>query len=432
MVSLPPEPSFSLEKPAARGTVSHRRYNLSCLATLLNGGRNVFAPGFNGRELRAQRIRQLVGTCLQIPKAFLAPGAVEISGPLSNYGQIDISIQPARVGSIVSQLRSGHPSIVVRGARGSHPLDLLCAYLGVDAVSSMKGRILNNPILVFECIAQGQPAFVHLGVGNPGLKAVTRHRDGLRRLTNIPLPPALRAATASIIETPQGRASVLVQTKVPGHSLPLEKISQGAVQQHIERTLDMVLSLSAAHRSVPNGPDDVYIREKLSTLGACVPQQYAADVMPAVEAVTRWPNREKLPASLVHGDLWLSNVLFSDGGAPVGLVDWEWSRGDGLPAFDALQLVCGTLAASRGLPIATVLTQVWDETVREPWVAAMLERIRLRLNLDQDALVRTALVLWLGIIRRSAVDTTGTSPDWFPKNVAGPAQSLAASKVFAH
>lgn|GEM_PF-4839365 len=432
MVSLSEEPSFFLAEPAARGTVPHRRYNLSYIAALLNGGRNVFAPGFNGQEPRGQRIRQLAGTCLQMPKAFLWPSAVEISGPLSNYGPINIAIQPARIGTILSQLMAGHPSIVVRGARGNHPLKLLCGYLGVDAVSSMKGRILDNPILVFECIAQGQPAFVHLGVGSPGLKAVARHRDGLRRLTNSPLPPALRAATASIIETPQARAGVLVQTKVPGHALPLKKMPQDAVQQYIERTLDMVLSLSAAHYSVPNGPDDVYIRENLSTLGARVPSQYAADVMPAVEAVTRWPGRENLPASLVHGDLWLSNVLFSDGGKPVGLVDWEWSRGDGLPAFDALQLVCGTLAASRNLPIATVLTQVWDESAREPWVAAMLERIRLRLHLDQDALVRTALVLWLGIIRRSAIDTTGTSPDWFAKNVAAPAQSLATSGALTH
>lgn len=430
MVSLSLEPALSSDPRASRGFISHRRYNLSYLAALLNGGREVFAPGFNRQERAGQRLRQLSGTLLQLPKLHLARDVLEISGPLSNYGPIDISIKPARYRTIVRQLLRGQPSIVVKGAAKKPPLQNLCDYLGVDLVPSLRGKILDNPILVFECIAQGQPAFVHLGVGAAGLKAVERHRNGLRRLADAALAPELRAATAHIIETPKSRGCVLVQTRVPGQALPLKEMTQAQVHQHIERTLDLSLAFSATGRKRPNGPDDAYIREKLSTLGTRLPRSCAGEVMPAVEAVSRWPNRENIPASLVHGDLWLANVLFENG-RPVGLVDWEWSRRDGLPAFDALQLVCGTLAAHRNLPIAQVLTQVWDASTREPWVAAMLDKIRERLQLDQDTLVRTALVLWLGIIRRSAVETTGTSPDWFDRNVFMPAQSLRESGALA-
>ncbi len=142
----------------------------------------------------------------------------------------------------------------------------------------------------------------------------------------------------------------------------------------------------------------------------------------------RWPDREKMPAAFVHGDFWLSNVLFDDAGKPAGLVDWEWSRPDGLPAFDALQLVFGTLAEQRRVPIASMLTQVWDASAREPWIDAMMDRICQRLGTDRDALIRTALVLWLGIIRRSAVDTSGISKSWFDQNVSAPAQSFAKSQ----
>ncbi len=431
MVSLSIESAYSSETYPDRGATPHRRYNLFHLAALLNGGRGVFAPGFNGPEKSAQHLRQIVGTLLQLPKLLVAPGAAEISGPLSSYGKLDVTIKPARYGSIVRQVMSGHPSIVVRGsAKRPPPLQNLCAYLGVDMVSSLQGKILDNPILVFECLAQGQPVFVHLGVGAAGLKAVERHRNGLRRLADAALAPEMRAATARIIEMPQSRACVLVQTKVPGQDLRLRDMTQAQVQQHIERTLDLSLAFSGTGRKLPNGPDDAYIREKLSTLGTRVPQNFVREVMPAVEAVSHWPNRENMPATLVHGDLWLANVLF-ESGRPVGLVDWEWSRRDGLPAFDALQLICGTLAAHRNLPIAALLAQVWDSSAREPWVAAMLAKIRERLQIDQDALVRTALVLWLGIIRRSAVETTGTSPDWYDKNVLAPAQSLKATGILA-
>jgi hypothetical protein len=408
--------------------ISHRRRNLSYLAGMLNGDRPVFAPGFNGPDMRrAQRLTQLAGTALQLTKLCFSRNTVEIAGPLHLYGPIGVSIGQAKLKSVLKGICTGSPSILVRGNRSFQPLPKLIEVLGADPSIQMNAKILDNPVLVFECKVRDQAAIIHFGISESGRMSVERHREGLQKLESADLPAEIRAMTARPLQLPCQRSHVLAQTRVDGHPISVRSEPLNVVQQKIEATLQLALRLTKTARIIPQGPDDEFIQKRIRDLPLRVPKQYQKALTPAVEAITCWPNRQALPATLVHGDLWLSNVLFSEHGTPSGLIDWEWCRNDGLPAFDLLQLIFGTLAENRRMPIPQLLAQVWDEPSREPWINALLSQICQKLNLNWEDLVRIALVLWLGIVRRSAVDTTGTSKNWFDLNVLAPSDSFAKS-----
>ncbi len=222
MVSLPLDTGWrNISRKNPRGSQGHRRYNLAFLASMLNGGEDVFAPGFVGAApSRGQRVVQMGGTLLQLPKLFASRNATEINGPLSSYGPISVTIGEANFGRVFKNLLSGNPSIVVRGRSGSeNPLAALCDYLGVDTCERMVAKVLDNPVLVFECTAQDQTVIVHLAVGEDGLESVDRHRDGLRRLDGVPLPSEVRALTSKIIDAPHRPQAVLIETRVPGRPI---------------------------------------------------------------------------------------------------------------------------------------------------------------------------------------------------------------------
>lgn len=54
-----------------------------------------------------------------------------------------------------------------------------------------------------------------------------------------------------------------------------------------------------------------------------------------------------LPAVATHGDLSMSNVLIADG-APLGIIDWDEARGDGLPLTDFFYASADAVAAASG------------------------------------------------------------------------------------
>jgi O-antigen/teichoic acid export membrane protein/aminoglycoside phosphotransferase len=62
-----------------------------------------------------------------------------------------------------------------------------------------------------------------------------------------------------------------------------------------------------------------------------------------------------------HGDLWLGNVLFDpDTRTPTGIVDWEASRAEDLPAVDVAHLVLATRCDAQGRDLGRVVCALLD------------------------------------------------------------------------
>jgi hypothetical protein len=93
-------------------------------------------------------------------------------------------------------------------------------------------------------------------------------------------------------------------------------------------------------------------------------------------------------------------------------VVWEWSRANGVRAYDALYLILMALAERRGASIDAVIPAIWDKSMRDEWLDAMLQKVSETFGLSDGDLIRSAILVWFGTIRRSAIDTTGTSSRW--------------------
>jgi aminoglycoside phosphotransferase (APT) family kinase protein len=135
--------------------------------------------------------------------------------------------------------------------------------------------------------------------------------------------------------------------------------------------------------------------------------------------------RSRLRAALVgrravlartHGDLWLGNVLFDPAaGSLTGVVDWESSRDEDLPAVDIAHLVISTRCAAEGREIADVVGRLLDgEDSLEPAGCALLEPY-LHDRLDPRDLL---LLAWLQhASQRVAQSTLHNRGRWMRRNV---------------
>jgi aminoglycoside phosphotransferase len=117
-----------------------------------------------------------------------------------------------------------------------------------------------------------------------------------------------------------------------------------------------------------------------------------------------------------HGDLWLGNVLLDEELATVtGLVDWEASRPEDLPAVDLAHLVLATRCAVEGRDIADVAGRLIDgedeltpreRALLEPWVH------------DAIDLRYVVLAAWLQhVSQRVAQSTLHDRGRWMRRNV---------------
>ncbi|HKX36935.1 MAG TPA: phosphotransferase, partial [Rhizorhapis sp.] len=285
-------------------------------------------------------------------------------------------------------------------------------------------HVRDNPVLVVEGSISSMPVIAHLGVGSAGHKAIQRHAHGFGIVEHADLPASIRSIVPSRLPSNDSHGDVLLQSRLPGSNLSLKQMSEVEFRNYVERTLQLVLGMRPTCRHTAQGPDQEFIHEKLLPIPELLPPELGQYLGLGRDLLKRWPSRRALPAGLVHGDLWLSNVLFDEFGRPSGLVDWEWSRDQGLPAYDALYLILMAISERRGVGINTCIPAIWDKSMRDEWLDAMLQKVSETFGLTSEDLTRIAILVWFGTIRRSAIDTTGTSSGWLESMICPVADRL--------
>jgi homoserine kinase type II len=148
----------------------------------------------------------------------------------------------------------------------------------------------------------------------------------------VPTPPPVRTPDGEPFLRWQG-TFVSVFPWVPGRTLGRKDVGPG----HARETGVALARLHAAgvdfpdHRSGRYEPDEIHRRfQRISGLTGPDPVLGgAADVLgPALERLAR-ERRPDLPLGLIHGDLFIDNVLYAEEGALTALLDFEqasWGR----------------------------------------------------------------------------------------------------------
>jgi hypothetical protein len=412
------------EQIAEPRPLRHIQRNLIFLAEFIANRRQLM-PGFRTPGGLGARLMRLAGTAARCVTVPLRGEDIAIVGPLSQFGPLKVKIQKCRYGDVLRRLGRAEPTIIVRNPNvDAGAVERLCAYIGLDAQSEVVVHVRDNPVLVVEGNVSGMPAIAHLGVGAAGRKAIQRHVHGFGVVEHAELPASIRSMVPSRLASGGSRGDVLLQSRLPGSNQSLKQMPEAEFRRHVEGVLQLVLSMRPACRQTAQGPDHEFIHQKLLQVPEMLPPEFGRHLGLARDLVKQWPSRQALPAGLVHGDLWLSNVLFDGFGKPSGLVDWEWSRANGLPVYDALYLILMALAERRGTSIDTVIPAIWDKSMRDEWLDAMLQKVGETFGLSGDDLVRSAILVWFGIIRRSAIDTTGTSSRWLEPMIRPVAERL--------
>jgi O-antigen/teichoic acid export membrane protein len=116
------------------------------------------------------------------------------------------------------------------------------------------------------------------------------------------------------------------------------------------------------------------------------PQRYAALKRELQQALTEAP----LTTSLVHGDLWLGNVLWDSAVAGVGgIIDWDASH-RGIPALEIVSLLCTTRAIVEQVELGAVVREI---LTTERWLPVETELLSSVPGADELS-ARVLVLLW--------------------------------------
>jgi hypothetical protein len=293
-----------------------------------------------------------------LPAMSARPGTlvVHASGPNLLQGEAVIAGN-ALVLRALAQAGTLRPFLVVRGA-AVRPLGRACAILGIDDAPELRLYLSLNALLIFYGQRNGQPVVLHLAASPIGRKAQDRHSRGLRTIAKIQASSALRRLVPELIElADRDGYRVLTQTRLPGRMKVLRHAPAAAVEAAIAGALEPLLLLRGSETHRAEGADHALLFRHFPELPRRWPT-LAPMLSPLIARVQAWQRRRGLPGLLTHGDYWLRNVLFDEGGVS-GIVDWERCRAHGTPGLDALHLALMSLAIERRRPIATYLEQAW-------------------------------------------------------------------------
>lgn len=143
---------------------------------------------------------------------------------------------------------------------------------------------------------------------------------------------------------------VAIEGRLPGVT-GTRLLEDGSPDRLLAGALGAIEVLHAA--TATERPVDEHLRQGLfeTALGRvrrARPAAWAADIDAVEHALRGAFDGRSVTTAWVHGDYWLSNVLFDPGSSAVtGIVDWERATPDGLPELDTLTLAI-TLEAAVG------------------------------------------------------------------------------------
>ena len=363
----------------------------------LLAGKNVYVPGpafpaFNPSRLA--RTLQMVNGALSLPR-LIAPGRTIVSGPSLAYmsGELEYSRENV-FRRAIRLLSRKQPFFSVSG----DPAASLASEIGCDADVVPRLRLSSQCVVIVMAKRRGVPAVFRVGDCEEARAEVSRQMNGIRLAASLRslkhLAPQQLAHSSSA-----ARPEVSVESLLPGSNLLFS-------WKRIDTVLELWLASgpTAARSARPS------LEQELTQVCDTLTTQKSA-LTRLKESLLEWHSTTRMPGAVVHGDLWLGNVLFS-GDSVSGIVDWEWAHRDGLRVVDALHLLFMSHSEFRKTSIAETLRSFWSDAVEDAQLNARLTGLSKTLRLDKDDLKFAALLLWFDYLRQRILRGRMPNREW--------------------
>jgi aminoglycoside phosphotransferase len=308
---------------------------------------------------------------------------------------------------LVEALANRHPVFVVNGT-----LKRLCELFGVDPQTSLQVMESSSGLAMSFGSVTGADVVVHVALTEDRKNALRWLRAG-----SLLGKTAVGHLAPDIVAVNESR---LIVTRLAGRPVEPWAVSERALQNAILTALD---TLKLIHSCGPgNSPPDIALIARIESFVAAHPRRY--ELHPVLKFICDW-DRSSIRSVIVHGDYWLSNILFSDN-TVTGVVDWDRARRDGCAAFDALHLGFISYAAWADLCVSDVLADLWSGRWRFPWLAHYCRMVCQIFSVSPADLERIAALLWLSWFDPAI---TPRSPSWESKMITPVAHAIEVSRA---
>jgi hypothetical protein len=236
-------------------------------------------------------------------------------------------------GPVRGAILGGALAVMVRGARPARVIDAVVSTAGALSLGSGLRPSGDGSALATLPMPSGLAELRIARVGHP--KSDRRGYTALQALEAAGVPLVPRPVDHGVT----AGAGWSLETRLPGgHTARLTTDLLGEISE-------VLLRLPEDRRS-PTATDD-HIADACRAF-----PQHAEALAAAGAAVRRWS--AAMPSVLVHGDLWLNNVLVADGHLS-GIFDWDTWHPAGLPGSDLLNLLAAEERTSSRRDIGQLL-----------------------------------------------------------------------------
>jgi phosphotransferase family enzyme len=314
--------------------------------------------------------------------------------------------RPGRLrGPVRAALLSGVLAELVRGDRPTRVIDAVVAEAGGSSLGSGLRPSGDGSALATLPMTDGSSAELRVSrIGHP--KDPQRGRAALQTLESAGIPLVPRPLGAG---TTAG-AAWATETALPGtHTIQLTPVL-------LKDITDLLVQLPAV--PAPMTAVDDQLRE----VALAFPENSEA-LESLAAAVRRWS--ASMAPVLVHGDMWLNNILVA-GGRLSGVFDWETWHPAGIPGTDLLNLLAVDERTRTRLDFGTLLIgDYWRSTVVLEAFAPYVVRRGMAMP-DEAGLAAIGVAWWASRLAasldRGARPTE--DPDWVDRNLLGPLDRL--------
>ena len=381
----------------------------------------VFPPSFS------DRVWQEVGFGAAIIRIILGKKPVVINGPKLKYmhGRVCIDPKPTIKGVVSAWLRGDQVLSVQRNHFYSTPLGELNSAYGMEFTEQILARIGYNSLIVLFAGVAGQEVVIHYPVDEEGVRSINRHKTGIERARLSFGESTLLSLVPSIIRSNTETAlPLLIQSRLVGQALQADSPSLEQSSEQLGKCITFLTGMQTNAQPIDRSPEADHFTNNLVNLDAEMPNEHTVKIRYAIDKFDNWWRGKNLKSVLVHGDFWLGNVLFDDEGSISGVIDWEWSRENGLPLLDAMHLLARSGFCHNNASFPELLSSVWTGGENWVWMASYLDEAIHESGLSLNDVQHIALFLWLDIIWKGYVETQPEYAEWLDDMVETPFQAI--------
>ena len=348
-------------------------------------------PAFN--PTRLHRALQMANSSLNLSHSIASERTI-VSGSRLAYLAGELEYFSDHVTSRgIRYLAAKRPFFVVPGARkASLQEEIRC-----DVAPKPRIHFSSQCVVIVQANYQGIPAVFRVGGCDESRSEVLRQSAGL----NI-------AQAAACFQKLAPRPLLQSRTRC-GFELSIETAVPGVNAAFSWKRIDAILELC-----LTTGATNVLARTQLANDVAQVYESFPEhrdSLLAIADPLLEWHSDSCFSGYMVHGDLWLGNVLFS-GDHVAGVIDWEWARRDGFGFVDALHLLLMSYSVSRNVTIAETLRAVWSNSLQDLEMNLRLLTVSRHFGFRDHDLKFAALVLWFNYLRERVVRGRMPSPAW--------------------